>query len=80
MKTENATNARHNLFKLVDLIADEGDVVNINGKRNNAELFPESDWRSIKETQYLLTIAGMRESIIDGLNTPVEECIESPEW
>lgn len=76
----NATNARQNFFKLIDKTAEDGDIINIIGKRNNAYLISESDWRSIEETLYLLSIPGMRESIIDGMNTPVEDCIESPEW
>ena len=37
-------------------------------------------WQSLQETLYLLSIPGMRESIIEGLNTPVEECSEELDW
>jgi prevent-host-death family protein len=80
MITINATNARQNFFKLLDQTAESGEVVNIVSKRNSAYLVSESDWRSIEETLYLLSVPGMRESIIEGLNTPIEECIENPEW
>jgi PHD/YefM family antitoxin component YafN of YafNO toxin-antitoxin module len=76
----NATNARKNLFKLIDNTAESGEVINIIGKRNNAYLVSEADWRAIEETLYLLSIPGMRESIIEGLNTPIEECNDKPEW
>ena len=52
----------------------------ITGKRNNAVLLSEDDWRSIQETLYLLSIPGMRESIIEGLQMPVAECARDVEW
>jgi PHD/YefM family antitoxin component YafN of YafNO toxin-antitoxin module len=52
----------------------------ITGKRANAVLVSEADWRAIEETIYLLSIPDMRESIIEGLNTPLEECDEEIEW
>jgi PHD/YefM family antitoxin component YafN of YafNO toxin-antitoxin module len=40
----------------------------------------EDDWRAIQETLHLLSIPGMRESILEGLATPVEECDDEPGW
>ena len=80
MKTINATKARSNLYKLIDETADSHSTIHITGKRNNAVLLSEDDWRSIQETLYLLSIPGMRESIIKGKNTPVSECSDKLEW
>ncbi len=80
MITINATKARQNLFKLLDSTAESGEAINIIGKRNNAVLVSESDWRAIEETLYLLSVPGMRESIIEGINTPVDDCLEKPNW
>ena len=52
----------------------------ITGKRANAVLVSEEDWQSIQETLYLLNIPGMRESIREGLATPLEECSGDLEW
>jgi antitoxin YefM len=52
----------------------------IMGEQRNAVLLAEDDWNSIQETLYLLSIPGMRESIIDGLKTPVEACDEELDW
>jgi PHD/YefM family antitoxin component YafN of YafNO toxin-antitoxin module len=38
------------------------------------------DQRSLQETLYLLNIPGMRESIRQGLVTPVEECSRDVDW
>lgn len=36
----------------------------------------DKEWGSLEETLYLLSIPGMRESIQEGMATPIEECIE----
>ena len=43
-------------------------------------LISEEDWRSIQETLYLLSVPGMRESIVEGMKTPLAECSEDPGW
>ena len=68
------------LYKLLDEIAESHEPVLITGKRVNAVLISENDWRSIQETLHLLSLPGMRESIREGLNTPVEECSDKLDW
>ena len=80
MPSINPTEARSRLYKLLDEIAESHEPVLITGKRANAVLISENDWRSIQETLYLLSIPGMRESIREGLNTPVEECSDRLDW
>ena len=80
MTTIKATEARAKLFQLLDLAAESHEPIQITGKRANAILISEEDWRSIQETLYLLSIPGMRESIRRGLKTPVEKCREKPGW
>jgi antitoxin YefM len=43
-------------------------------------LIAEEDWRAINETLYLLGIPGMRELLIEGMNTPIDECADEVEW
>ena len=80
MTTVKATEARARLYKLLDETAESHEPIQITGKRSNAVLISEEDWRSIQETLYLLSIPGMRESIRKGLKTPVEKCSEKPGW
>jgi antitoxin YefM len=75
-----ASEARARLYRLIDEAASSHEPVFITGKRSNAVLVSEEDWRSIQETLYLLSIPGMRESIIDGLKTPVEKCATELDW
>ena len=75
-----ATEARSNLYRLIDETAQSHQPVTITGKRNNAVLVSEEDWRSIQETLYLLAVPGMRESIREGMETPIDECDEELDW
>lgn len=76
----NATEARTKLYRLIDQTTISHEPIIITGKRGNAVLISEEDWRSIQETMYLLSIPGMRESIREGLATPVENCKEDIDW
>lgn len=80
MTTLTASKARINLYKLLDETAASHDPVQITGKRANAILVSEEDWRSIQETLYLLSIPKMRESIRKGLKTPVDKCVKELKW
>ena len=80
MTSLTATEARKRLYALLDIIAESHEPIQITGKRANAVLISEEDWRAIQETLYLLSIPGMRESIRKGLKTPVEKCSEKPGW
>jgi prevent-host-death family protein len=75
-----ASEARARLYRLIDEAGSSHEPVFITGKRGNAVLVSEEDWRSIQETLYLLSIPGMRESIVDGLKTPVEKCARELDW
>ena len=80
MTTLTATEARANLYRLLDEVSETHEPILITGKRANAILISEDDWRAIEETIYLLSIPGMRESIVEGLYTPVDECDDEVEW
>ena len=80
MPTLTATEARAKLNKLLDQVAATHRPVLITGKRTNAILVSEEDWHAIEETLYLLNIPGMRESIVEGLATPVDQTFDEVEW
>ena len=80
MPTLSATEARSKLYRLIDQAALTHEPIIITSKRGNAVLLSEDDWRSIQETIFLLNIPGMRESIREGLATPVEDCKEDLDW
>jgi prevent-host-death family protein len=80
MSSISATEARRRLFQLLDEVADSHVPVKIAGKRNTAVLVSESDWRAMEETLYLCSISGMRESIIEGMATSLDDCEENAGW
>lgn len=82
MNAISATEARAKLYNLIDEAAAAHEPILITGKRNNAVLVSEEDWNAIQETLYLLSVPGMRESILEGGKEPVSECtpLEDIEW
>jgi PHD/YefM family antitoxin component YafN of YafNO toxin-antitoxin module len=72
--------ARANLYKLLDKVAEAHKPIQIIGKRHNAVLIAEEDWLAINETVYLLSIPGMRKSILKGLKTPLKKCDKKLKW
>lgn len=80
MTTLTASEARSKLYRLIDEAAATHAPILITSKRSNAVLVSEDDWRAIQESLYLLSVPGMRESIREGLATPVEECAAELDW
>ena len=75
-----ATEARANLYRLIDETAASHQPLLISGKRNSAVLVSQEDWAAIQETLALLAVPGMRESIQEGLATDDEDCDEVVDW
>ena len=73
MTTITATEARKSLYKLVVDVSGSHEPVQITGKRGNAVLV-------VQETLYLVSIPGVRESIIEGMNAPLDECPDGLDW
>ena len=71
--------ARTNIFKLIDETNQNHTAIIITGKKNDAVLLSLNDWNSIQETLYLNSIPNVKESIVNGLNTPLENC-EEYQW
>ena len=80
MPKMSATDARARLYRLIDEAAETHEPILLTGKRNNAVLLSEENWRSIQESLFLLSIPGMRESIVEGMKTPIGKCSEKPGW
>jgi len=76
----NATEARSKLYGLIDETTSSHQPIVITGKRGNAVLVSEDDWNAINETLHLLSIPGMRESILNGMKEPLSECSTELDW
>lgn len=80
MATMSATEARKQLYRLLDEVARSHEPVQITGKRGNAVLVSEDDWRAVQETLYLVSIPGMRESVLEGMATSADELEDELDW
>ena len=80
MTTLNVTEARANLYKLIDDTTVSHEPVVITGKRGNAVLLSEDDWNAINETLHLLSVPGMRESILEGMQESIDSAASELNW
>ena len=80
MTTLSVSEARSKLYRLLDQVSETHIPATITGKRTNAVLVSEDDWNSIQETLYLLSIPNMRESIKEGMKTPIDDCSTELDW
>ncbi|WP_367871921.1 type II toxin-antitoxin system Phd/YefM family antitoxin [Luteolibacter sp. Populi] len=72
MKTVSAANACSDLSNLIDSTLADHEPVRITSERGNTVLVSEDDWRGIHETLHLVSIPGMRESILRGMAEPMK--------
>ena len=80
MTSITATEARKSLYRLVDEVQESHEPIQITGKRGSAVLVSEDDWRAIQETLHLISVPGMRDSIVEGMATPVGELEDELDW
>ncbi|MBH3338425.1 type II toxin-antitoxin system Phd/YefM family antitoxin [Pseudomonas mendocina] len=80
MRTVTASEARANLYRLMDQSAESHQPILIYGKRVNAVLLSAEDWQAIQATLHLLSIPGMRQCIKKGMTEPVDACTKALDW
>ncbi len=75
-----ASEARADLYRLIDQAAQSHQPITISGKRSSAVLVSAEDWQAIQETLYLLSVPGMRESIKKGMKAPLAKSAKAVVW
>lgn len=82
MTTTNITNFRKNAFNYVEQTIRYNEPLSISTKEGNAVLLSEEDYSGIMETLYLVSMPGMREKVMEGMSTPLEDCVDEAavEW
>lgn len=80
MHTLTASEARANLYRLIDEATESHEPVIISGKRSSAVLISAEDWSAIQETLHLLAVPGMRESIKAGMAEPLGKSAKDIKW
>ena len=79
MLNTNITNFRKNIFGMLEQTIKFNEPINISTKDGNAVIISEEDYNGLMETLYLSSIPAMKEKIINGLNTPLDECLTEDE-
>ncbi len=74
------TQARANIYSLMDEASQTHEPILITGKRNNVVMISQEDWNAIEETLYLNSIPGMTTSIKEAMDAPDSEFSEDIEW
>ncbi len=79
-KVMTVSQARTNIYKIMDETAQTHQPIMITGKRNNVVMLSEEDWNAIEETLFLNNIPGMATSIKEAMDAPNSEFSEDVEW
>lgn len=80
IKPITASEARADLYRLIDQASESHQPILISGKRSSAVLVSAEDWQAIQETLYLLSVPGMRESIKQGMAEPLGKSAKAVVW
>ena len=75
-----ASEARANLYRLMDQIAESHQPVLIVGEHTSSVLLSAEDWQAIQETLYLLAAPGMRKSIKQAMAEPLSKSAKRLTW
>jgi len=79
-KVMTVSQARSNIYKIMDETSQTHQPIMITGKRNNVVMISEEDWNAIEETLYLNSVTGMADSIKEAMDAPDSEFSEDIEW
>jgi PHD/YefM family antitoxin component YafN of YafNO toxin-antitoxin module len=75
----NITNFRKNIFGILEQTIKFNEPVSISTKDGNAIVISEEDYNGLMETLYLSSVPAMKDKILEGLHTPLDECIPESE-
>lgn len=79
MESVNATSLRKNLYSLLDNTIRFNEPLSVITKNGKAVIVSEDDYNDLIETLYVSSVPYMREKIIEGLNTPLSDCVSENE-
>jgi len=75
-----ANTAQRDFDKILSCVIKQGETVSIATDEGSAVLVSQDEWNGLLETLYLQSIPGMKESIMKGKATPLDECLDSVGW
>ena len=72
----NITKARDNLYELANRVIKNNETITINTKSGDALLVSKENYNSLIETLFLSSDSEYKQSLIKGMKTPIEECLD----
>lgn len=76
MRNVNISNFRKDIFSYVNQAIEYNEPINISAKNGNVVVMSEEEYNGMVETMYLLSVPGMREILIEGMNAKREDLAE----
>lgn len=73
MRTIPVTSARQDIFNIIEQTIMNSEPIQITSKKGDVVMVSLEDWSSIQETLYLLSVPGMRDSILEADKTPLDQ-------
>ena len=80
MEIYTTSQARANLFKLLEYTVESHEPVYIVGKNKKGVLISEEDYRAMVETLYISSIPGMKDSILSASKESLEDFSDKIDW
>lgn len=75
----NVTNFRKNIFGILEQTIRYNEPVSISTKDGNAVIISEEDYNGLMETLFLSSNPEMKAIIMEGLHTPLTDCVPEDE-
>ena len=79
MYSTTISNAQRNLDSLVSMALTQDEIINLVSDQGNVIMLSEFEYRSLRETIEILSHPDYLKTIIDGINTPLSDCISLSE-
>ncbi len=79
MINTNIIDFKRNMQEYIASCINNNDIVKINNNIGNLIVMSEQEYNGLLETLHLCSIPGMKESIVNGIKTPLAECAKF-EW
>lgn len=79
MFNTNITTFRKNIFSILDKTIKHNEPVSIHTKDGNAIVISEDDYNGLMETLFICSVPNLKEEILEGMKTPVADCIPASE-
>lgn len=79
MLNTSATNFRKNLFAMLNTTIKYNEPINISTKDGNAVVLSQEDYEGLMATVELSTDPKMKQKILDGLHTDLDNCVQEDE-